>query len=238
MRVDKYQEFDQLDEDDPPVKLQINPKAQRLILRIDQRTHQAVVVAPHESLASEAFAFARARRRWIREKLDALPTRSPFVDGAVAPLRGAPCLLTSEGRGTRPTFEPGQPSTLRLPGAPETFAERAVRFFKSEAKADLAAAVARHCARLGADARRITVKDTRSRWGSCTSDGRLAFSWRVIMAPPFVLDYLAAHECAHLIEMNHSPVFWKLVADCIGDPMAGRKWLREHGPSLHAYGAG
>ncbi|MDX2236541.1 MAG: M48 family metallopeptidase, partial [Hyphomonadaceae bacterium] len=90
--------------------------------------------------------------------------------------------------------------------------------------------------RLGVRAARIAIKEIRSRWGSCTSDGALAFSWRVILAPPFVLDYLAAHEVAHLKEMNHSRRFWKAVATALPDFERGRTWLHAHGAALHAIG--
>jgi hypothetical protein len=101
----------------------------------------------------------------------------------------------------------------------------------------LAERVAVHAATLGASYSRLTVKDTKSRWGSCTAGGALAFSWRVILAPPAVLDYLAAHEVAHLIEMNHSPRFWALVRQCQPDYAKHRTWLRRFGAHLHAYGA-
>ena len=114
---------------------------------------------------------------------------------------------------------------------------RATRFIKKEAKAALEDAVARHCATLPAKAARITVKDTRSRWGSCTADGRLSFSWRLICAPPDVLDYVAAHECAHLIHMNHSQAFWRLLATLDVDARAASDWFRDNGQALFAYGA-
>jgi predicted metal-dependent hydrolase len=125
---------------------------------------------------------------------------------------------------------------LRAPGAPATFADRVMRFLKAEARRDYENSVAVHCDRLGVEARRVTIKDTRSRWGSCTSDGRLAFSWRLILAPVPVLDYVAAHECAHLIEMNHSDRFWALVRKTYGDHRPARRWLKQHGAGLHAFG--
>jgi len=124
----------------------------------------------------------------------------------------------------------GQPGHLRVPGAAETADKRVERFLRAAAQSDFGDAV-EHVA-----ARRVTIKDTRSRWGSCTSDGRLAFSWRLVMAPPFVLEYVAAHECAHLLEMNHSPAFWAHVANCRPAWKQERAWLRQHGRDLHAVG--
>ena len=80
----------------------------------------------------------------------------------------------------------------------------------------------------------MTFKDTRSRWGSCTSDGRLAFSWRIVMAPPYVIDYLAAHEVAHLAEMNHGPRFWTACRRLCPRTDEAKAWLKRHGTMLHA----
>ncbi len=131
---------------------------------------------------------------------------------------------------------PGEPKLLSAPGDPEGLPLRVTRYLKKQAKADLTRAVTRHCDTLGVEYKAISVKDTRSRWGSCTSDGQLSFSWRLIMAPPKVLDYVAAHECAHLLEMNHSPKFWAHVAKCVPDWKRQRAWLRTHGAGLQSAG--
>ena len=154
--------------------------------------------------------------------------------GGVFKLRGEDCLISLEGQGRLATLIPGEPQMLCVPGQPETIGRRVERFLRHAAKQDLSEAVIRHCEQLGVEARRVTVKDTRSRWGSCTSDGRLAFSWRLIMAPPEVLDYVAAHECAHLLEMNHSPAFWAHVETCRSSWKRERAWLRKYGRDLHA----
>ncbi len=117
---------------------------------------------------------------------------------------------------------------------PALFESRLLRYLKDEARADLLASVARHCAALGVRATRIQVKELRSRWGSCSVVGVLSFSWRVVLAPPFVLEYLAAHEVAHLKEMNHSRRFWTHVRNCLPDFELGRDWLYQHGCALHA----
>ena len=130
----------------------------------------------------------------------------------------------------------GQPNTLCAPGDPETLHLRVTRYLKKQARADITRSVNRHAATLGVSYNSISVKDTRSRWGSCTADGKLSFSWRLIMAPSEVLDYVAAHECAHLLEMNHSPRFWAHVATCCSDWKRQRSWLREHGAGLQAAG--
>ena len=136
-----------------------------------------------------------------------------------------------------PAALPGGPPRLLAP-APDAglFEARLIRFFKSEARADLTAAVALYAAALGVRPARIQVKELRSRWGSCSAGGALAFSWRVILAPPFVLEYLALHETAHLREMNHSRRFWELVRGAMPDFERGRAWLKQHGCALHAIG--
>jgi predicted metal-dependent hydrolase len=125
-------------------------------------------------------------------------------------------------------------ATLRVGGGQDHVRRRIRDFLKREARRDLAEAVARHTATLGRPAESMTLKDTTSRWGSCTSDGRLSFSWRIVMAPPLVIDYLAAHEVAHLQEMNHGPRFWALCNRLCPQTPAARAWLKEHGTLLHA----
>ena len=220
------------------VRIKVNPRSRRLILRVDERKREALLVIPRASSRADGIRFASERTDWFTARLDGMEPPRPFVPGAVIPVRGRDTLLVrpESGRLAR-LVEMDGGVVLNCPGAPETFPDRVKRFLKAEAKRDLAAAVELHCARLGVAARRITLKDTRSRWGSCTSDGRLAFSWRLIFAPPAVLDYVAAHECAHLIEMNHSPDFWALVHTTFGDHRRARAWLKREGQTLHALGA-
>lgn len=216
------------------VRLEVNPKARRLILRLDERNREAVAVAPNKRKIGEAAEFARERLDWIVEHLQALPEHIVLQDGTLFKLRGEDCRISLEGDGRLPKLIIGAPHILSVPGENETIGQRAERYLKKAARSDLSDAVIRYCEQLGVEARRVTVKDTRSRWGSCTSDGRLAFSWRLIMAPPEVLQYVAAHECAHLLEMNHSPAFWAHVATCRPAWKKERAWLRKHGRNLHA----
>ena len=115
-------------------------------------------------------------------------------------------------------------------------ARRVQDFLEAEASRDFAAAVKRHTTALGVPAKRITVRDTKSRWGSCSANGALNFSWRLIMAPPFVLDYLAAHEVAHLRELNHSHRFWKLTHQLCPRTEEAEEWLKTYGSALHRFG--
>ena len=218
------------------VRLEVNDRARRLILRLDERAREAVAVAPTRRKLSEAASFASERVDWIAARLSELPHHISFADGAEFPLRGRNCRISLQGKSRRPQLIRGLPDELCCPGDPETLQRRVVRFLKSEARRDITEAVERHCQTLGVTAAKISIKDTRSRWGSCTSDGRLSFSWRLVLAPPEILDYVAAHECAHLIEMNHSSAFWAQVAKCCPNWKKDRGWLRRHGRELHAVG--
>lgn len=220
-----------------PLKLIVNPRARRVSVRIDPTRRIAVATAPSDRQLKRAVAFAAERAGWIASELARLPEGVTLLPGAMAPLRGVMHELVFEpGRG--PTrVEVGEHPRI-IVQAPDIalFESRIVRFLKSEARADLEARVDLHAKALGVAPSRIQVKETRSRWGSCSPDGVLAFSWRVILAPPFVLDYLAAHEVAHLREMNHSRKFWAHVRRCMPEFEKGRDWLHEHGCALHAVG--
>ncbi len=218
------------------VRLEVNAKARRLILRLDERRREVVAVAPSPRQINAAAAFAAERVDWISTRLQHLPEIVYFEDGAVFRYRGEPCRISLKGDGRLPKLTADTPRRLLVPGDPETTSARVVRFLKRQAKAELTRAVKRHCETLGVEAAGMTVKDTRSRWGSCTADGHLSFSWRLIMAPPGVLDYVAAHECAHRLEMNHSARFWAHVARCCPDWKRQRAWLRLHGAELQAAG--
>ncbi|MEM9739775.1 MAG: SprT family zinc-dependent metalloprotease [Pseudomonadota bacterium] len=218
------------------VRMEVNPRAKRLILRLDEKAREAVAVAPRPRDLPAAAAFASERVDWIAANLSRVPQSVAFEPGASFPLRGEPCRLSLDGQGRRARLVTEPALVLQAPGAPETFAARVTRYLKTAAKSDLGDAVSTHCAALGVEASTISVKDTRSRWGSCTSDGRLSFSWRLICAPPTVLDYVAAHECAHRLEMNHSDRFWAHVQRICPDWKRHRAWLRAHGRALHAIG--
>jgi len=225
-----------------PITLAVNPRARTVSVRIDPLRGIAIATAPSKRQLKRAAQFAAERAGWIARELSALPQRALLAPHAMAPLRGVMHeLIFEKGRG------PGRVEAAAVFGAPprivapapdvDMFEARVKRFLKAEALRDLGARVAVHADALGVRASKITVKETRSRWGSCSTDGALAFSWRVVLAPPFVLDYLAAHEVAHLREMNHSSRFWALVARICPEHAQGRAWLRDHGLALHAIGA-
>ncbi len=167
----------------------------------------------------------------------------PFAAGAIIPLRGQPHEIALAGRVSRRAVVEVVPASgsrrprLLVSGAPEHAPRRIADWLEAEARRDLEARVEHHTDQLGLKARRVRVRDQKSRWGSCTSEGHLSFSWRLILAPPFVLDYVAAHEVAHLAEMNHGPKFWRLVARTMPRFEEAKLWLRRNGLDLYRYGA-
>lgn len=219
------------------VTLVVNPRARRVSVRIDPTRRQAIATAPSRRQLKHAAQFAAERAGWIAHELARLPQGVSLAPGAKAPLRGVEHELIYEHGRSPPRIEAGAPPRIVAPAPdPALFEARLLRFFKEEARSDLIDRVAHHAVTLGVRPVRVQVKELRSRWGSCSVDGVLSFSWRVVLAPPFVLDYIAAHEVAHLREMNHSRRFWAEVRRCLPDFERGRRWLHEHGCSLHAVG--
>jgi predicted metal-dependent hydrolase len=149
---------------------------------------------------------------------------------------GTPHLIRAAPQTLRGVVECAD-GVLTVPGDPAHLSRRLTDYLKAEARREIGIRARDKAARIERRVAAVTLRDTRSRWGSCNSAGRLNFSWRLIMAPEFVLDYVVAHEVAHLAEMNHGPKFWRLCAQLSGaDPTTARAWLKRHGPELHAYG--
>jgi hypothetical protein len=154
-------------------------------------------------------------------------------DGALILLRGEHHTVRAAGRMRGVVSLDPQAREIVVPGAPQHLKRRLQDWLKREAEKELRAASQRYAGAMAARFERLSVRDQKSRWGSCTSTGVLSYSWRLIMAPPMVLDYVAAHEVAHLREMNHSPRFWRLVLTHCREAKAAKDWLRRHGASLH-----
>jgi hypothetical protein len=216
-----------------------SPSAKRVTLRVRAATRDAVVTAPRRVSMAFVRDFVERHAAWIGARLGRLPAPVPFAPGALTPVRGVPHEIAHRpgARGVAWTQErEGAYPLLCVSGAREHLARRVEDFLKREARRDLEAAVARHAASADVVARRITLRDTTSRWGSCTAQGALNFSWRLIMAPDFVLDYLAAHEVAHLVHLDHSPRFWALTRRLAPHTDRAEAWLKAQGASLHRYG--
>ncbi|MCI2400670.1 SprT family zinc-dependent metalloprotease [Aliiroseovarius subalbicans] len=219
---------------DPPIALLLKPsaRARRLSLRVSQLDGRVTLTLPRGASRREAMVFAQDKADWIRShlagRLDAirpLPGGSVLFEGRDHALVPGPVRSARLGEGV-----------IHLPvTAPDKTGARLTALFKHEARQRLQAASERYAKAVGRDFTRLTLRDTRSRWGSCSSRGGLMYSWRLVMAPPEVLDYVAAHEVAHLVEMNHSAAYWAVVADICPQYEAPRRWLKDNGARLHRY---
>jgi predicted metal-dependent hydrolase len=215
------------------VTVRRSAQARRLSLRLDPAAGP-VLVLPAGARLAEAERFLLHHRLWLAERLARLPARIALVPGAQVPLGGEVHEIRHVPAARRGVWaESGQ---LHVSGRLEHVPRRALDFLKAEAKRLVTPQAFALSAQLGRTPLRVTVRDTRSRWGSCSSRGDLSFSWRLVLAPPWVLGYVVAHEVAHLAEMNHSPAFWRVVAELAGDPAPAKAWLKAHGAGLHRYG--
>ncbi len=221
------------------VTVRRHARARNYTLRLASAGGGAVLTMPLRGSLSAARVFLDRHTGWLARQMRKAPPARPIADGTTIPLRDVPHLIR-HAPGRRGTVTVGGDDTvptLFVAGAPEHLRRRVLDFLKREARRDIEPAVMRHAASLRVTASAIKLRDQTSRWGSCSPTGTLSFSWRLVMAPPFVLDYLAAHEVAHLREMNHSRRFWRLVEEVCPETETARAWLNHHGPSLHAVGA-
>ena len=220
-----------------PVTLKLNPRARRLIVKVHPSTGEVTVVAPSRRSLAHAMEFARKESGWIARRLANVPERVPLGLGRRIPYRGEEHVIRYGDQSQRPVWVEREESEriIRVTGRAEHAARRVLDFLKQEARKMLNARALFYAEALGVKPRRITLRDTATRWGSCSSCRSLSFSWRLILAPPFVLDYVVAHEVAHLREMNHGPRFWRLVSELVGNVERPQAWLSEHGVMLHRY---
>ncbi|WP_420012586.1 M48 family metallopeptidase [Tateyamaria sp.] len=216
---------------DISVTLRRSTRAKRITLRISQLDGRVTLTLPKDVTESSALGFAEEKGPWIRKHLAGRVQGVAVALGQHVPVAGQPRQIVS-GTGRAVRLEEGH---LIVPGDDAAVPRKALGFLKTLARNRLAAASDHFAARLGRSYSGISIRDTRSRWGSCSSAGRLMYSWRLIMAPPAVLDYVAAHEVAHLSQMNHSSAFWAEVTRIHGPYEAQRRWLRTDGNALHGY---
>lgn len=224
-----------------PVRLSVNARARRISLRVDRVKREAIAVAPSARRLNEAVAFARERADWIASQLADLPACTPLRPGVEISLFGESVRLAAVSGRAR--FIPASGETLAVIGAADdaAFADRVLRLIKAEARRWLTERTLAHSRALGQPLPKIAIADARGRWGSCRpasarGPASIRYSWRLAFAPADVADYVAAHECAHLIEANHGPRFWALVRELNGDPAPHRQWLKREGARLQAVG--
>lgn len=219
-----------------PLRVVENARATRLTLRIDANGRGLRVTVPPGIAAREVENFLDRHQGWLEARLAKLPDQPRVRPGIKLPLRGRPHLIVHEPgkRGTVEVRENDGEPIIVVFGDEKHLPRRICDFLKREAKREIEALVAKHTAEVGRKAKAIRFKDTSSRWGSCTSDGTLSFSWRIMMAPAPVIDYLVAHEVAHLKEMNHGPKFWALCNHLCPRTNEMRQWLKRNGAALQA----
>lgn len=222
------------------VQLRRVETARRFILRVRGATRDAVLTIPRRASLKDAAEFAERNAAWVGVRLSRLPGQVRFVDGAIIPLRGALTRIV-HATGSRGVVwlacdEAGE-RKLYVAGDAAHVERRVQDWLKAQARSELTAAVRRYSEMVGKPMPPITLRDTTTRWGSCSASGALNFSWRLVLAPPEVLSYLAAHEVCHLAHMNHSARFWKLCRTICPETDAAETWLKANGLDLYRYGA-
>lgn len=222
----------------PYLQLKISPRARRVALRLDSKARIVHLVVPPRFNRRKALAFAQAHKDWIADKITALPAPVPFTHGQAIPVLGRErniCIIfDSTLKKTTLKLDSDEIHVKTNQNDPSL---RITRFLKAKARAEMTALAHDKAARTGKTVKAIQMRDTKSRWGSCSPDQSLNFSWRLIFAPYEALDYLVAHEVAHLTHMNHGPQFWALCEELSADYKAGKSWLRAHGHTLLRYGS-
>jgi predicted metal-dependent hydrolase len=234
----------------PPAttRLQVDGRAIEIAVRVSARARSyrlsltqkgPVLTFPRHGSWPEAEAFLVRHTAWLAARLKRQKPTPQLRDGGSLPIGGVPHRIvgTQRLRGLVERAIDDGP-VLMVPGDVEHQQRRIIAWCKAEALKQLEQRSLFHAARLGVTVRSIAMRSQSTRWGSCSSGGRLNYNWRLLLAPPFVLDYVAAHEVAHLVEMNHSPRFWATVERTLPDMARGRAWLKAHGRELMAYGAG
>lgn len=219
------------------VTVRVNARARSYRLSIPHSGGPLLTLPPHGKW-HEAEAFLLRHHNWLAARIKRAPEVTSFGHGGTVPLRGVDHRIVGTGRirGRVEVAEEDGEKLLLVPGDPAHQARRLTDWLKDEAQADLTARTAIHAAQLGVTVKSVKMRSQSSRWGSCSSSGNINYNWRLVLAPPFVLDYVAAHEVAHLLEMNHSAAFWATVQRTLPDMERGRAWLKAHGRQLMAYG--
>ena len=211
-------------------------RARQLSLRLDNRTGAAILTLPRGVSVRDAALFATEHKGWLARQRAALPPAICLAPGEEVPILGRPHVIVHDAKvGRQPAIE-AEPAAIRVGGEASEVANRIRRYLKARAGEELTPRVAHYAATLEVAYNRLRLTDPMGRWGSCSATGTLSFSWRLVMAPAWIIDYVVAHEVAHLKEMNHSRRFWAHVRRLVGDPKAARAWLGREGTALQRVG--
>ncbi len=219
-----------------PLTIVKHGRAKRLTLRIEPGGRGIRVTVPPKVGKDEVDFFVERHRDWLAERITKLPDQQKLEPGMKVPICGVPHRIKLEFRKrgvTRQEHDCDGP-VLLIYGDGRYVGRRVADFLKKQAKAEIEPLAAKHAKSIGKRIRSIRFRDTTSRWGSCSADGNLLFSWRIAMAPPSVIDYLVAHEVAHLKEMNHSAKFWQLCEELCQSTPDCKAWLKRNGAKLQA----
>jgi predicted metal-dependent hydrolase len=216
-----------------PVIVRKRRGARRFVIRYQPLQHSVGLTLPPYASIRQGLRFAQEKSEWIAQRMNEKPPTVSFADGAIIPILGKEYTLCHVG-GRGVVKEEGD--KIIVPGDAAFMPRRVRDFLKAKAREEITKLSQHQAERLGKKIKKISLRDTSSRWGSCSHDGNLSFSWRLVLAPYAVLEYLVSHEVAHLQEHNHSPAFWALVAKLFPAYEQAQQWLSEHGQRLYSYG--
>ena len=216
------------------IKIRRSSRAQRIVLRILPSTGQAELVLPRHVSEQKGISFLYQKTNWLDGRLMKYLEPIPFKDGETVPFLGESITIFHSHSFQGDIHREGD--KLIVAGPKVSLSKTIHDWYRRESGAEITRRVKKKSKMLDRTYGRLTIRDTKSRWGSCSSKGNLNFSWRIVMAPPYALDYLVAHEVAHLVEMNHSMRFWSIVESLFDEFQRGRLWLRQNGHELHRYG--
>lgn len=219
------------------IKIKHSARARRVALRLDPIERVFHLVVPKRMSIRRAAAFAESQESWMQEKLASLPPKVSFRDGTVLPILGQRTTIKIHHE---PSLQVTkillEDNVLHVRTNKDDPSGRVIRFLKDLVREELDILSREKAAKIGKTIESVTVRDTKSRWGSCSADGKLSYSWRLIFAPPEAFDYVVAHEVAHLQHLNHSKAFWDLCARLSCDYEEGKYWMASHGNELMRYG--
>ena len=216
-----------------PVIIRKHPKSKRMVIRYQAIQHHVALTLPRYVTIKQGLHFVSEKREWIAEQIQNQPRHVPFMDGQIIPVLGKKYMLQHvAGRGVVHIEE----DCIIVPGDIEFMARRVSEWLKRLARDNISAIAHKNAEMIGKSVKKISLRDTSSRWGSCSHNGNLSFSWRLVFAPQEILYYVTCHEVAHLKHHDHSPAFWTLVHTLFPDYENARQWLRSNGGELYMYG--
>jgi predicted metal-dependent hydrolase len=223
----------ELDGSEIAIKVTPHAAARRMTLRLSRNGETFVLTVPRRHSRKAAEDFIAASHGWMRATRARLPAMQEVADGACLYFKGEAYTLRATNKLRGIVSLDNATREITVPGGLSHMQRRLKDWLKREAERELSETSRRYAMAMAVSFKKLSVRDQKSRWGSCTSDGALSYSWRLILAPPMVLDYVVAHEVAHLRELNHGPRFWRLVLTHCSNARAAKQWLRRNGQSLH-----